>query len=308
MRGRSMRYVRALCVSLALFLLAACGGDGDPTVGGAPTPKPTIVIGAKNVVTEDRLLGTMTAQLLKFKGIPVEYRELKETDNVRKALEQDQLDLYWEYTGTALSAIFKIEDVISDPQQAWQIAHDRDAANNIVWLPPAPLNDANGLAVRTDDRIGTTLTQLAAWAKTRPNAKWCILSAFRTRPDGMPQLKKVYGIDPRNVTTFEQVGPMFQALDRKQCDVIQIFTTDARLTSPKLTALEDDQKALPVYNPAPTVRKPIADAYPDLQKILKPLTDKLDTKTMTALNGKVDIDLLPVDKVATDFLNNNRLL
>lgn len=303
-----MRHLRALGLTLSLLLLAACGGTQDPTIGGRPPARPTIVIGAKQVVTEDRLLGTMTAKLLDFEGIPVEYRELKETDNVRKALTEGQLGLYWEYTGTALSAFFGIEEVVSDPQQAWETARDRDAANGIVWLPPAPLNDANGLAVRTADRIGTTMSALAAWAKAHPDAEWCILNAFRTRPDGMPQLEKVYGMKPARVTTFDGTGPMFQGLDRKQCDVIQIFTTDARLLNPAITPLEDDRRALPVYNPAPTVRKAVADAYPDLEATLKPLTDRLDTKTMTTLNGKVDVDLVPVDKVAMDFLNANGLL
>jgi osmoprotectant transport system substrate-binding protein len=304
-----MRYLRApaLLLCLTLLLLAACGASEDPTMGGGPGDRPAIVIGAKQVVTEDRLLGTMTAQLLEFKGIPVEYRELKETDNVRKALTGGQLDLYWEYTGTALSGFFGIEEVISDPQQAWRTARDRDAANGIVWLAPAPLNDANGLAVRSADRIGTTMSALAEWAKANPGARWCILNAFRTRPDGMPQLEKVYGIKPANVRTFDGSGPMFQGLERRQCDVIQIFTTDARLLNPAITPLEDDRRALPVYNPAPTVRKPVADAYPELEAILKPLTDKLDTKTMTTLNGKVDVDLLPVDKVAADFLSASGL-
>lgn len=300
-----MRHLRWLCFVAALCLLAACGGNEDPTVSTGN--KPTIVVGAKSNVTEDRLLGAMTAKLLQFKGIPVEYRELKETDPNRDALTKGQIHLYWEYTGTALTNFFKIEEVISDPQKAWEMSRDRDAGNGIVWLEPAPLNDANGLAVRSADKIGTTFSELTSWTKTHPDAKWCILPAFRTRADGMPQLKKVYGLDPRSVVAVDY-GPQFGAIDKNQCDVIQIFTTDARLNSPKLQVLEDDKHALPVYNPAPTVRKQTVDAYPNLQDLLAPLTKKLDTKTMTALNGKVDIDLLPVDKVAQDFLANRKLL
>jgi osmoprotectant transport system substrate-binding protein len=300
-----MRRLRWLCLVAALCVLAACGANQNPTIGAGD--KPRIIVGAKRNVTEDRLLGAMTAKLLQFKGIPVELRELGETDPNRSALTRGQIDLYWEYTGTALTNFFKIEDVISDPQKAWELSRDRDATNGIVWLEPAPLNDANGLAVRSGDKIGTTFSALTSWMTTHPDAKWCILPAFRTRSDGMPQLKKVYGLDPRNVTTVDY-GPQFDAIDKNQCDVIQIFTTDARLNTRKLQVLEDDKQALPVYNPAPTVRKQIVDAYPNLQDLLDPMTKKLDTKTMTGLNGKVDVDLVPVDKVAQDFLVNSKLL
>lgn len=301
---RPMRHGGRLWIVAVLCLLAACSGKENPAVGSG---KPKIVVGAKSNVTEDRLLGAMTAKLLGVKGISAEYRELKETDPNRNALLKGEIGLYWEYTGTALTNFFKVEDIISDPQQAWQISHDRDAANGIVWLPPAPLNDANGLAVRSGDKIGSTFSDLATWMKGHADAKWCILPAFRTRADGMPQLDKVYGLRPTNVVAVDY-GPQFGALDKKQCDVIEVFTTDARAGSPKLTVLEDDKHALPVYNPAPTVRKQIADAYPNLADMLAPLAEKLDTKTMTTLNGKVDIDLVPVDKVAQDFLANNKLL
>jgi osmoprotectant transport system substrate-binding protein len=303
--SRSMRRLRQLCLVVALCLLAACGRSESPTIGSGDKPK--VIVGAKDNVTEDRLLGAMTAKLLAFKGIPSEYRELHETDSNRNALLKGQMSLYWEYTGTALTNFFKVEDVISDSQKAWQISHDRDLANGVVWLPPAPLNDANGLAVRSKDGIGTTLSDLASWMTSHPDTKWCILAAFRTRSDGMPQLKKVYGLDPRNVVAI-QAGQQFPSLDRGDCDVIEVFTTDARLTSPKVTTLDDDKHALPVYNAAPTVRKQIADAYPNLADVLAPLTGKLDTRTMTALNGKVDVGLLPVDKVAQDFLVDNKLL
>jgi osmoprotectant transport system substrate-binding protein len=303
-----MRHPKALRLVALLLLLAACGSGDDPTMSGAPGggAKPKIVVGAKQTVTEDRLLGTMAAKLLQVKGIPVEYRELYETDNVRRAQEQGQLDLYWEYTGTALSKFFKVEEVISDPQRAWELARDMDAPNGIVWLKPAPLNDANGLAVRAGE-IGRTLSELSAWMKTHPDTKWCTLDDFRVRPDGMPQLEKVYGLKPTKLTTM-RYGPLFDGIGKGDCDVIQVFTTDARLNARKLTLLDDDRRALPVYNPAPTVRKAIADAYPNLQDLLAPLADKLDTPTMTRLNGKVDIDLVPIDKVAHDFLSSEGLL
>ena len=303
-KGGRLRTVAVLCLLTALTALTACSGKENPA---GSSGKPKIIVGAKSNVTEDRLLGAMTAKLLEVKGIQAEYRELKETDPNRNALLKGEIGLYWEYTGTALTNFFKVEDIVSDPQQAWQISHDRDAANGVVWLPPAPLNDANGLAIRSDDKIGSTFSDLTSWMKDHADAKWCILPAFRTRADGMPQLKKVYGLDPRNVVAVDY-GPQFGALDKKQCDVIEVFTTDARTSSSKLTVLDDDKHALPVYNPAPTVRKQIADAYPNLADTLAPLTKKLDTKTMTTLNGKVDVDLVPVDKVAQDFLANNKLL
>ncbi|HEX4864427.1 MAG TPA: glycine betaine ABC transporter substrate-binding protein, partial [Acidimicrobiales bacterium] len=215
---RSMRQGGLLWVVAVLCLLTACGGNETPTIGSG---KPTIVVGAKSNVTEDRILGAMTAKLLQVKGIQTEYRELKETDPNRNALLKGDIGLYWEYTGTALTNFFKVEEIISDPQRAWQISHDRDAANGVVWLPPAPLNDANGLAVRAADKIGSTFSALTEWMKSHPDTKWCILPAFRTRADGMPQLKKVYGLDPRNVVAVDY-GPQFDALDKKQCDVVQV--------------------------------------------------------------------------------------
>jgi len=130
---------------------------------------------------------------------------------------------------------------------------------------------------------------------------------FAVRPDGLPKLEEEYGFKFDDVKVMD-LGVTYGALKEGQVAVAMGFATDGRIGAFNLVNLEDDKKFFPVYNPAPVVRKEIMDNYPEIKDILEPIAEKLDTDTMIALNGKVDVDGMQPKEAAEEFLNDNGLL
>jgi osmoprotectant transport system substrate-binding protein len=100
----------------------------------------------------------------------------------------------------------------------------------------------------------------------------------------------------------------YEALKAKQAEAALAFTTDSRIKAYNLLALEDDQKAFPVYNAAPLFRKEILDAYPEIPGQMKKLSSLLDNDTIMGLNKAVDIDKKSVDEVSKQFLTEKGLI
>ncbi|MTI84577.1 MAG: glycine/betaine ABC transporter substrate-binding protein [Firmicutes bacterium] len=130
---------------------------------------------------------------------------------------------------------------------------------------------------------------------------------FAVRPDGLPKLEEEYGFKFDDVMVMD-LGVTYGALKEEQVAVAMGFATDGRIGAFNLVNLEDDKKFFPVYNPAPVVRKEIMDKSPEIKDILEPIAEKLDTDTMIALNGKVDVDGMQPKEAAEEFLNDNGLL
>ncbi len=130
---------------------------------------------------------------------------------------------------------------------------------------------------------------------------------FSVRPDGLPELEKVYGFEFDRVEVMD-LGVTYGALKDGLVPVAMGFATDGRIGAFGLVNLEDDKHFFPVYNPAPVVRKEVLDKYPEIKDILGAIGPKLDTETMIELNGKVDIDGMEPKEVARQFLLEQGLI
>jgi len=280
---------------LALGLLAtACGGDDS-------LDEP-IAVGSKEF-TEQLLLGEMTLQVLESHGFTTEDKtEIGGTALVRQALVEGEIDIYWEYTGTAWFTHFGESEVI-DPTAMETQVREIDAANGITWLDTAPFNNTYTLMIQQGDsaEIGTTLSELATYVEANPDTVVCINEEFAVRPDGLPALTDAYGFEFENVRQMT-TGLTYAALAQGDCDVAMGFATDGRIARLGLMNLEDDQTFFPSYFPAANVREEILDAAPAVADHLNCLAASLDTDTMTELNARVDSDGESVEAVATDHL------
>lgn len=285
----------------AVVLWAACtggGGDGDAK---------RIVVGSK-LDTEAQLLGHLLAITLEEKGYRVETKiPLGNTDITRKALESGDIDIYWEFTSSGLSLLG--EAPIGDPQAAYEKVKALDEDKGITWLPAATMNDTYALAVKQDDGpvSATDLSGLAGHLGQAANTPLCVDPEGGFREDVLPRLEEVYGIsfqEPRQLA-YELIP---QAVADGQCDVGIVYSTAALIVKHKLRVLEDDRTAFGAYTPAPTVRADRLDRWPDLVTDLASLTGALDTATITELNAKVDIEGMPVEEVARQFLEEQGLV
>lgn len=269
----------------------------------------TIVVGSKDF-TENIVFGHITMLALKAAGANViDKTNIKGSVNVRKGLLAGEVDVYWEYTGTAWITYLNHTDPVPDSRQQYDAVVKEDKEKNqVVWGAIAPANNTYAMAVRAEKAKEwnlRTLSDLTAFAKSKPaDATFCLESEFAGRNDGWPGMTKTYAMNvPKsNIRTVDTGVVYTETKKGESCNFGEVFTTDGRISNLDLVVLEDDKKFFPIYNPALTVNSATAAKYPNLTKILEPITAKLDDETIRKLNERVDVKGEPVAQVAADWL------
>ncbi len=262
---------------LAAAPLAGCGLDHDTTK-----------IGSKNF-TESLLLGELYAQLLENGGLHVRRRlDLGGTDIAMEALRRGEIDLYPEYTGTALLVVLKA-GLRGDPAQTFAYVKQQYAARyGLTWLAPAPMNNTEALATTAAvaERYGLrTLSDVAAKA---PQLRLGAVPEFVSRPDGLPGLKRVYGGFAFKEVRLVDFGLKYKALIDGDVDIVVAFGTDGAILADRLVVMRDDKQLFPPYNVAPVVRTATLAARPAIATILNRVAPLLTDPVMQGLNEQID--------------------
>ena len=314
MKNRT-KLIRAVPTVLALLLLAACGnvgssGGGGPSGGGGG---PTITVGSKNF-TEQYVLGELYAQALAANGFNVEKKlDLGSVQIADKALQKGQIDMYPEYTGTALVTVLGYEG--GNPptpeatyQKAKELYAKREPADTM--LTPAPFNNTYGIFVRKQVAEQQNLKTLADLAEASPELAFVTFSEFQERDDGYPNMQKNYpAFDFGDIVIVNSIGgPIYQGVVQGEGDVGVGFTTDGQLASDELVVMEDPKSIWPFYYPAPVVRSEVLKQNPKMEKVLNEVSASLDAETMRKLNAQVDIDQEDPEDVAAEFLQEKGLV
>jgi osmoprotectant transport system substrate-binding protein len=299
-----MRRTAVALVGLTALLGWQCGGGGNS--GSAGGGKGTIVVASK-LDTEAQLLGRLMAAQLEGKGYSVKTKiPLGGTNIIRKALTSKRIDVYWEFTGSGLNLLG--QHPIGDPQAAYAKVKELDAANGVTWLPAARLNDTYALAVKGDGPIAArTLSELAGALRSQPSARLCVDPEGGFREDVLPLLQSVYGITFKETT---QLGYDLipAAVADGRCAAGIVYSTAALIVKNGLRVLDDDKAAFGAYTPAPTVLTSRLPRWPTLADDLAGLTAALDTPTITRLNAQVDVEKMPPEQVARNFLVTRGLI
>ncbi len=138
--------------------------------------------------------------------------------------------------------------------------------------------------------------------------KVCILSEFRTRPDGLPGLVKTYNA-AYNKPSFVDIGSTAEkSIAKSQCTAGEVFTTDSGIQANNLYVLTDDKNLFPPDNAGLVVRQSVLQKYPAIANLMAPVAAKLDTATMVSLNAMVEIQNMKLSDVATQWLTQNGFL
>jgi osmoprotectant transport system substrate-binding protein len=299
--GSTMKALaQALFAGLVLWALGAGGASAQ-----------TIVVGGK-AFTEQQIMTAMTVALLKAKGFSPERKAGMGSAAVRSALENGQIDVYWEYTGTGLGVFNKITDKFDSAEDAYRKVKEVDAAKGIVWLNMSPVNNTYGFAMNRDDaqkRGIVTVSDLAKAINGGAKLTFASNAEFYARPDGLPGWQKAYGFefDRDNVKRMD-TGLTYSALKDRQVDTAVVFATDGRIPAFNFVVLKDDKRYAAPYNLTPVVRKEILDKNPKIAEPLNALAAKLNDETMAKLNASVDVDKKSVEDVAEGFLKANGLI
>ncbi|MGH7588274.1 MAG: glycine betaine ABC transporter substrate-binding protein [Gemmatimonadota bacterium] len=262
--------------SLALIVHVFACGSGD-----------AVVIGSKNF-TEQDVLGEILAQELEARGIPVERRfHLGGTFVCHNALVSGEIDLYPEYTGTALTAILKRAPV-QDPERALREVADAYARRwDLVWGPPLGFENTFALVVRRADAESLDLRTITDLGPVAARMTAGFGPEFMAREDGYPGLRVAYGFEFGQIRQLD-LGLMYRALAEREIDVAVANSTDGRIDALDLVVLADDRRYFPPYQAAPVAREETLDRYPRLHEALAALAGSLDETGMRALNREVE--------------------
>jgi osmoprotectant transport system substrate-binding protein len=308
---KSIRAIPAVLTALALALLAACGnvGGGGQESGGGPT----ITIGSKNF-TEQYILGELYAQALEANGFNVEKKlDLGSEQIADKALQNGQIDMYPEYTGTALVSIlpYQKKEYPDTPEATYQVAKklyaEREPADTM--LTPAPFNDTYGIFARKEVAEQYNLKTFADLAEASPKLTFVSFSEFQNRSDGFPNMKKNYpALNFEDIKIVNQLGLRYQGVFQGDGDVGVGFTTEGQLNSDELVVLEDPKNIFPFYYQAPVVRSDVLEQNPKMKGVLDKVSGSLDVETMRELNGKVDLEQEDPEDVAAEFLQEKGIV
>jgi len=263
-----------------------------------------ITIGGKNF-TEQQLLSSMTEQLLASNGFDVDNRAGMGSAALRQAMENGQIDVYWEYTGTSLITYNKVTEKLN-ADETYNRVKELDAEKGIVWLNASDANNTYALAMQSGEaeELGiSTLSDLAERVNTEDDLTLASNAEWYARPDGLKPLQKEYGFKlSRSQVRRMDSGLVYEALKNGDVNVGLVFATDGRIPAFDFVTLEDDKGYFPAYALAPVVRDEVLEANPKIGELLNELSAKLDDSTMARLNARVDVERVSIEQVAEDFL------
>jgi osmoprotectant transport system substrate-binding protein len=276
---------------------------------GCRTHTGGITVGSKNF-TEQLILGELLAQYLDALRIaPVDRRfYLAGTYICQQALLAGRIDLYVEYTGTALAAVLK-ENIPADHSQVQEIVRRLYAERfGLHVMPSLGFDNSFAIAIRGDDARRLGLTKLSQLGPASPQLRMGVGYEFLERQDGYKGLVQTYGLNFREQPRVMDLGLLYRALESKQVDVIAGANTDGLIAAMGLVVLEDDRHYFPPYEAVPIVRGQTLQRYSGLGPGLERLHGTISALEMRSMNFEVDGKKRDAAAVAREFLTRKGLL
>ena len=291
--------VYALLFLAAALLLPSCSPSGSDR----------IVIGSKNF-TESFLLGEIMAQQIEaHTNLKVERRfYLAGTYICQQAILARRIDIYPEYTGTALTAILKQEAVGDKAEVYRRVKEEYEHRFGLTLSSPFGFNDTFAMEIRGDDarRLNIrTLSQATAFA---PQWRAGFGYEFMERPDGYRGLAATYGLHFVEPPRVMDLGLLARALRDRQIDLAAGNTTDGLIPALDLFVLEDDRHYFPPYEAVPVIREQTLQQHPEVSRALAGLAGKISDEEMQRLNYAVDGQHRDAKEVAREFLRKQGLI
>lgn len=292
-----MDRTKTIACLIPTLLLCACG------VSNSERP---ITVGSKNF-TEQVVLGEIIAQHLESRlHRKVERRlNLGGTLLAHQALLSGQIDLYPEYTGTAISAILKHTGPIPDAAALLsEVRAEYQRRSQVEWLDPLGIDNGFAMIVRGPEARQRHLESLSDAARTPRPWKLGAGYEFEQRADGLAALKTSYQLRFDGAPRTMDLGLLYQALEQQQVDMIAANATDGLLSKLDLRVLTDDRHAFPPYQVCIAAREDRLRQIPGLKAALLELSGKFDNQKMQKLNYQVDGEHHPAAVVAAQFLKD----
>jgi len=271
-------------------------------VGCGPSRENVVVVGSKNF-PEQLILGELIAQQIEARThLKVERRfYLAGTYICQQAMLAGRIDVYPEYTGTALTAILK-QPPLKDPDAVYEkVKQQYEQQFHFAVLPSFGFNDTFAIEIRGADARRLHLATISQAAKYTPQWRAGFGYEFMERPDGYEGLVAAYGLRFARPPLIMDLGLLDRALVNKQIDLAAGNSTDGLIPVLDLAVLEDDQRYFPPYYAVTIVREEALARHPQLRDALAPLAGKVSDEDMRALNYAVDGQHRSVTDVVREF-------
>jgi glycine betaine/choline ABC-type transport system substrate-binding protein len=262
-----------------------------------------ITVGSKNF-TEQVVLGEIVAQHLEYRlGRRVDRQlNLGGTLLVHQALLNGDIDLYPEYTGTALATVLKLPPD-HDPAAALALVRaEYQTRFGVEWMDPLGFNNTFAMVIRGEDALKNKIATLSDAARYNPGWILGVGYEFQQRSDGLGGLMKTYNLPIQGSPKTMDLGLLYKALEQRQVSMVAGNATDGQLSVLDVVVLQDDKRYFPPYDCALAVRRRSLDANPPLRQALTELTGLFTDGIMRKLNYQVDGAHRPVREVAEEFL------
>lgn len=267
-----------------------------------------IVVGSKNF-TEQRILGELLAQLIE-RNTPLHVSrkfDLGDTLVCDTALRAGNLDLYVEYTGTALTAIFK-QPVLLDSEEVNRRVAASYAATGRTMMPPLGFNNTYVILVRGEDARRFHLQTISDAARHSSSWRPGFGAAFLDREDGYRGLVSAYDLRFAEAPRAMDLSLIYRALADHQVDLIAGDATNGLIAKLDLVALADDRHYFPPYMAVPVVRSETLARHPELRAIFERLAGQVTEAEMRQMNYEAEVERRDVKLIVAGFLDRHRTL
>ncbi|MGA8619663.1 MAG: glycine betaine ABC transporter substrate-binding protein [Candidatus Sulfotelmatobacter sp.] len=292
---------RCVSVGLILLFLVLCSC--------APSHSDRIVVGSKNF-TESLMLGELLAQQIEaHTHLKVERRfYLAGTYICQQAILAGRIDIYPEYTGTALAAILK-QKVGSGKTEVYQrVKKEYETRLGLTLSPPFGFNNTFAMEIRGDDARSLNLKTLSQAAKYAPQWRAGFGYEFIERPDGYAGLAAAYGLHFAERPRIMDLGLLAPALKDHAIDIAAGNATDGLIPALDLFVLEDDRHYFPPYEAVTVVRQQTLQQHPEVAQALAELGGKINDQEMQKMNYALDAQHREAKDVAHEFLRYKGLI
>ena len=294
-----LRFIPYLALAVASFVLSSC----EPSHSGR------IVVGSKNF-TESFILGELIAQQIEtHTHLKVERRfYLAGTYICQQAMLAGRIDIYPEYTGTALTAVLK-ENAQGNKAQVYQrVKREYEQRFGLTLGPEFGFNDTFAMEIRGEDARRLKITTLSEAAKYTPQWRAGFGYEFMERPDGYRGMIATYGMHFAEQPRIMDLGLLARALQEHQIDFAGGNATDGLIPAFDLFALADDRHYFPPYEAVPVLREQMLREYPEVGEALAALRDTISDAEMQHMNYAVDGQHRDTKNVVREFLKEKRLI
>jgi glycine betaine/choline ABC-type transport system substrate-binding protein len=297
-RGRSAKIICTLLVFLLLLPAIACERKAN-----------RIVVGSKNF-TEQLILGELFAQIIETRThLPVERRfYLAGTFICHQAILAGRIDIYPEYTGTALTAVLK-QQPSSDKQEVYRrVKQGYESKFGLSMGPPLGFDDTFAMVIRGEDARQLHLKTLSEAAVFTPKWRAGFGYEFMERPDGYKGLVASYGLRFAEAPRIMDLGLITRALKERQVDIIAGNNTDGLIPALDFVVLEDDHHYFPPYEAVAILRGEMLKNHPEVGTALGELSGAISDDDMRRLNYAVDGQHRDVTAVVREFLKQRGMI